>query len=292
MFAACRFVVGVGEAGIISLGYTVVDDLAPAAYKTIYMAIIMTASPLGVASGIGITGFIAGTRWWQVVFFMEGALIFSAAILCLYIPFFGYNSKKERTTINAHEVVPTVSSASESINVPVYVDGTFSPSPVVQPSVSKKAKPYGLFTAIIPLATNPIYVCIVGVSCIYGAITGSLTFWVPSYLLLRLAQYEELTKEQQIALVSLGFSIISFFASLLGTAFGAFVVEKSGGVVGWRGVSRTMFWCVVFFTVAIPFGMIVFVIEDMPYWMIFVLFFMAIFFVFCSSSPFQVALMK
>jgi MFS family permease len=319
VFCAFRFLTGVGEAGIISLGYTIVDDLAPIEYKTIYMAIIMMSTPLGVAAGIGITGFIAETQFWESVFFIEAAIVSLAAVLCLRIPFHGYRKKiqvlqtdkseaQEKSTLcttNEEFTLLSIEKTETEKDIQVklmdttdkeeiQVDHIQKPdNEITQLTLSKtkKEKP-SLWTALIPLATNPIYVCIVGVSCIYGAIVGALTFWVPSYLLARLANYHELSKAQQIALVSLGFSIISFIMSLLGTAFGAWVVEKTGGVQGWKGIARTMFWCVAFFLVSIPFGMIAFSIEDIPYWMIFALLGGAMFFVFCASSPFQVALIN
>lgn len=317
VFAACRFITGVGEAAIISLAYTIVDDLAPINQKTIYMAILMLATPLGVAAGIGITGFIAETRYWQLVFFTEAIIVSLSALVCLKVPFHGYVKRKvveksvqeENTTTLEHELSNTetiktepIDATSDTITEQTEVDiTTEQPENITQKItenniekiITKKQKiQYGIFTSIPPLATNPIYVSIVGVSCIYGAITGALTFWVPSYLLERLSAYKELSKAQQVALVSLGFSFISFMASLLGTATGAFIVEKTGGIVGWKGVARAMFWCIVFFCVSVPFGMIAFAVEAVPFWMLFSMLFGAIFFVFCASSPFQVALIK
>jgi MFS family permease len=51
VFNIMRFFVGVGEASMISLGFTVVDELSPTSYKTLYMAALMMAPPFGIAAG-------------------------------------------------------------------------------------------------------------------------------------------------------------------------------------------------------------------------------------------------
>jgi MFS family permease len=51
VFMIFRFFVGLGEAATISLGFTIVDELSPPAYKTLYMAALMMAPPFGIAIG-------------------------------------------------------------------------------------------------------------------------------------------------------------------------------------------------------------------------------------------------
>jgi Na+/phosphate symporter len=154
-----------------------------------------------------------------------------------------------------------------------------------------KKKPYGVFTSLIPLVKNPVYVSIVVLTCIYGAIIGALTFWCPSYLQMRLKRYGY-SQEDTARISNIGFGIIVVLGSTVGTTLGAVALDKSGGATGWKGVARALFWCGVFVTIALPFGYVSFLMEEIPMMAMFTIFFFGVFFVLCITSPFQVALNK
>jgi MFS family permease len=303
MFAATRFIIGAGESGMISLAYTIVDQLSPPKYKTLYMAAIMMSPPLGIAAGYGTSGLIVSlTRWWQAIFFAESIIVFLLGTLCYWVPFHGYKIKQD-------DVLITINHVEEVIPVSLSMDvsmSTFADTPDLKTDTSctptetthlatKKNVPqkhvHSILTAIPPLAKNPVYVSIVAVSIVYGAIVGALTFWCPSYLLQRLQKFP-MTEQARTQLANLGFAVIVLVSSIGGTALGAIALDKSGGAVGWRGVMRAMFWSVLFIGIALPFGYIVFLIEDMNLYLMFSIFFIGIFFVLCIASPFQVALNK
>ncbi len=98
LFTLSRAIVGAGESAMISLAYTIVDHLAPHRYKTMYMAAIMMAPPLGIAAGYGVSAaIVSATSFWQSIFFLEGFIVALFAVLCFRIPMHGYKIIKDPT---------------------------------------------------------------------------------------------------------------------------------------------------------------------------------------------------
>jgi MFS family permease len=278
-----RFVIGIGESAIISLGYTIINDLSPPAYKTIFMGVILVAAPVGVAIGYGVTGgVLAVTKHWGIIFFVEAVIVTSLAVLCWFVPMHGYDSN-EPEPVSITEIVPStevsmLSSPSSDVE-----------SSTVTTTKKKKEKPPTLLGAIWPLFTNPVYVGIVLYSNLNGAILGALTFWCPSYFLHRLAS-QDLSVAMQLTLANLGFAVIVLVASIVGTAVGSIIVDKTGGVIGWKGIAKALFISTVFVLLAIPWLYIGFFFESMHWVVLFILCFGGVFFLMATTSPFQVAL--
>ncbi|GAB2232041.1 hypothetical protein Drorol1_Dr00011062 [Drosera rotundifolia] len=79
--AICRMLVGVGEASFISLAAPFIDDNAPVAQKTAWLAMFYMCIPTGVALGYvygGIVGYYAN---WRYAFWGEAFLMLPFAIL-------------------------------------------------------------------------------------------------------------------------------------------------------------------------------------------------------------------
>jgi MFS family permease len=105
LFTVTRALVGAGESAMISLGYTIVDQLSPPKYKTMYMAAIMMSPPLGIAVGYGVSGLIVSiSQWWQFVFLAEAAIVMACAFLCYHVPFHGYKIKESDALISKNQV--------------------------------------------------------------------------------------------------------------------------------------------------------------------------------------------
>ncbi|XP_027360749.1 probable sphingolipid transporter spinster homolog 2 isoform X3 [Abrus precatorius] len=81
--AICRMLVGVGEASFISLAAPFIDDNAPAAQKTAWLATFYMCIPAGTALGYVYGGFVGGQFNWRVAFWVE-------AILMLPFPILGF----------------------------------------------------------------------------------------------------------------------------------------------------------------------------------------------------------
>jgi len=80
--AFCRMFVGVGEAAIISLAPPYIDDTAPPEKKTLWLACLFLAVPVGYAAGYGYGGVIGSTLGWRAAFILEGFLMSSFVLFC------------------------------------------------------------------------------------------------------------------------------------------------------------------------------------------------------------------
>ncbi|KAF7126584.1 hypothetical protein RHSIM_Rhsim11G0145100 [Rhododendron simsii] len=79
--AICRMLVGVGEASFISLAAPYIDDNAPVAQKTAWLAIFYTCIPAGVAVGYVYGGLVGDHFSWRFAFFGEAILMAPFAVL-------------------------------------------------------------------------------------------------------------------------------------------------------------------------------------------------------------------
>ncbi|XP_052206065.1 probable sphingolipid transporter spinster homolog 2 [Diospyros lotus] len=77
----CRMLVGVGEASFISLAAPFIDDNAPVAQKTAWLAIFYMCIPAGVALGYVYGGLVGGYFNWRFAFFGEAILMLPFAVL-------------------------------------------------------------------------------------------------------------------------------------------------------------------------------------------------------------------
>ncbi|KAH7834646.1 hypothetical protein Vadar_018202 [Vaccinium darrowii] len=77
----CRMLVGVGEASFISLAAPYIDDNAPAAQKTAWLAIFYMCIPAGVALGYLYGGLVGDHFGWRYAFFGEAILMLPFVVL-------------------------------------------------------------------------------------------------------------------------------------------------------------------------------------------------------------------
>jgi MFS family permease len=82
---AARALVGVGEASYATLAPTLIDDVAPPAQRSQWMAIFSAATPIGSALGYVIGGHILGASGWRAAFLVAGAPGIVLATLCLLV---------------------------------------------------------------------------------------------------------------------------------------------------------------------------------------------------------------
>ncbi|KAF6142110.1 hypothetical protein GIB67_037028 [Kingdonia uniflora] len=77
----CRMLVGVGEASFISLAAPFIDDNAPVAQKTAWLAMFYMCIPTGIAIGYVYGGLVGGYSNWRFAFFGEAILMLPFALL-------------------------------------------------------------------------------------------------------------------------------------------------------------------------------------------------------------------
>ncbi|OVA07335.1 Major facilitator superfamily [Macleaya cordata] len=79
--AICRMLVGVGEASFISLASPFIDDNAPAAKRTAWLALFYMCIPSGIAVGYVYGGLVGSHLSWRYAFVGESILMLPFAIL-------------------------------------------------------------------------------------------------------------------------------------------------------------------------------------------------------------------
>lgn len=77
----CRMLVGVGEASFISLAAPFIDDNAPAAQKTAWLAMFYMCIPTGIALGYVYGALVGNNLHWRAAFWGESILMLPFVIL-------------------------------------------------------------------------------------------------------------------------------------------------------------------------------------------------------------------
>ncbi|KAK3142020.1 hypothetical protein QOZ80_4BG0341130 [Eleusine coracana subsp. coracana] len=105
----CRMLVGVGEASFISLAAPFIDDNAPPAQKTAWLAMFYMCIPTGIALGYVYGGLVGNSLHWRAAFWGESILMVPFVILGFVIkPLdlkgFAHNTTKEYGPMHNPEV--------------------------------------------------------------------------------------------------------------------------------------------------------------------------------------------
>ncbi|GMH24645.1 hypothetical protein Nepgr_026488 [Nepenthes gracilis] len=79
--AICRMLVGVGEASFISLAAPFIDDNAPVAQKTAWLAMFYMCIPTGIALGYVYGGFVGYHFNWRYAFWGEAFMMLPFAVM-------------------------------------------------------------------------------------------------------------------------------------------------------------------------------------------------------------------
>ncbi|KAF9602306.1 hypothetical protein IFM89_026423 [Coptis chinensis] len=107
--AVFRVFVGVGEASFVSLTAPFIDDNAPVAQKTAWLAAFYMCIPGGIACGYVLGGLVASHFSWRWAFYGEAILIFSWAVLAFVIKplsLKGFSDGKSIKGLTSGEVLP------------------------------------------------------------------------------------------------------------------------------------------------------------------------------------------
>ncbi|KAF9593996.1 hypothetical protein IFM89_026697 [Coptis chinensis] len=107
--AVFRVFVGVGEASFVSLAAPFIDDNAPVAQKTAWLAAFYMCIPGGIACGYVLGGLVASHFSWRWAFYGEAILIFPWAVLAFVIKplsLKGFSDGKSIKGLTSGEVLP------------------------------------------------------------------------------------------------------------------------------------------------------------------------------------------
>ncbi|XP_065873959.1 probable sphingolipid transporter spinster homolog 2 isoform X2 [Euphorbia lathyris] len=122
----CRMLVGVGEASFISLAAPFIDDNAPAAQKTSWLATFYMCIPTGVALGYVYGGFVGNHTNWRYAFWGESLLMLPFAVLGFVMKPLQMRGFSHAPSNKALTSIESVASVTEGYASYTFVLGAYS----------------------------------------------------------------------------------------------------------------------------------------------------------------------
>ncbi|XVF68141.1 hypothetical protein PTKIN_Ptkin10aG0179900 [Pterospermum kingtungense] len=213
----CRMLVGVGEASFISLAAPFIDDNAPAAQKTAWLAIFYMCIPTGYALGY-VYGGVVGTHLnWRFAFWMEAIVMLPFAILGFIMKplqlkgFAHAESKKALTSIETAE--PEVQDVKGGANS---MKEEFSHKFSKMKCASINWNQFSRFIKDMKaLLSEKVYVVNVLGYCAYNFVLGAYSYWGPK------AGYDIYNMSD----ADLIFGGITIVCGIFGTLAGGYVLD-------------------------------------------------------------------
>nr|CAB3485187.1 unnamed protein product [Digitaria exilis] len=226
----CRMLVGVGEASFISLAAPFIDDNAPVAQKTSWLAMFYMCIPTGIALGYVYGGLVGKLLNWRAAFWGESILMVPFVILGfvikpLELKGFTHNGVKEYgQMLNPDNQDPINNNGTKHVmaggidDLAGKVPQKFSFSRFGQSLMSE----IGNFSKDMKvLLQEKSYIVVVLGYIAYNFVIGAYSYWGPK-------------AGQQIynmASADLMFGGITIVCGILGTLGGGFVLDKIGSTI-------------------------------------------------------------
>ncbi|CAM6039674.1 unnamed protein product [Sphagnum compactum] len=192
-----RMLVGVGEASFISLAAPFIDDVAPPAQSSAWLALFYMCIPVGIALGYVFGGVVGGSLGWRSAFWIESLLMLPFAI-------FGFMSKrihlKGATQRFLCPLVPVV-----------YRSRSFG--------VASEVK--GLLDDCKKLAMNRLYLMNVLGYITFNFVLGAYAYWGPK-------AGQAIYSMENADLV---FGVVTILSGILGTVVGGIFLDYLGSTI-------------------------------------------------------------
>ncbi|KAI4299207.1 hypothetical protein L6164_032687 [Bauhinia variegata] len=182
--AICRMFVGVGEASFISLAAPFIDDNAPVAQKTAWLAIFYMCIPAGYALGYIFGGLMGNRFGWRIAFFVEAVLMAPFVILgfCANpLQLKGFVPVESKRALAAGTAVSEVQEDVEASNCK---DDSSLKAGSYEPSKSKSSSKIldqisSFFKDMKVLLLDKVYVVNVLGYIAYNFVIGAYSYWGP-----------------------------------------------------------------------------------------------------------------
>ncbi|CAK9865801.1 unnamed protein product [Sphagnum jensenii] len=191
-----RMLVGVGEASFISLAAPFIDDGAPPAQSSAWLALFYMCIPVGIALGYVFGGVVGGSLGWRSAFWIESLLMLPFAI-------FGFMSKRIH-----------LKGATQVLHLPSYctlLSRTFG--------VASEVK--GLLDDCKKLAMNRLYVMNVLGYITFNFVLGAYAYWGPK-------AGQAIYSMENADLV---FGVVTILSGILGTVVGGIFLDYLGSTI-------------------------------------------------------------
>ncbi|CAO2035840.1 unnamed protein product [Urochloa humidicola] len=243
----CRMFVGVGEASFMSLAAPFIDDNAPVAQKTAWLATFYMCIPTGIALGYVYGGLVGGALSWRAAFFGESILMVPFVILGFVItPLemkgFSHNRIKEYGQMLNPEVEDQINNNLAKHAMPGVINDLAGkvPQKFSFSRFGQRLKTeIGYFIKDMKeILQEKVYVINVLGYISYNFVIGAYSYWGPK-------------AGQQIyhmESADLMFGGITIVCGILGTLAGGFVHDKIGSTIpnGFRLLSGATFLGAIF----------------------------------------------
>ncbi|KAJ4833322.1 hypothetical protein Tsubulata_000534 [Turnera subulata] len=221
--AICRMLVGVGEASFISLAAPFIDDNAPVAQKTAWLAIFYMCIPTGTALGYVYGGFVGSTFNWRFAFWGEALLMLPFAILGFVmkpLPLKGFAHAEPRRGSKSIETIASVTEDSE----PLYMNtrqasdrlcNWFKGVPDMLHQLSQFSKDMTV------LLLNKVYVVNVLGYISYNFVIGAYSYWGPKagYNIYHMSNPDII------------FGVVTIICGIFGTLAGGFILDHMNATI-------------------------------------------------------------
>ncbi|XP_021287151.1 probable sphingolipid transporter spinster homolog 2 isoform X2 [Herrania umbratica] len=216
----CRMLVGVGEASFISLAAPFIDDNAPVAQKTAWLAIFYMCIPTGYAFGYVYGGLVGSYLNWRFAFWVEAIMMLPFAILGFVmkpLQLKGFAPAESRKALISMETaIPEV---QEALNVKGSAESmkeefghTFSKLKCALLNLNR----FSRFTKDMKeLLVDKVYVVNVLGYCAYNFVLGAYSYWGPK------AGYN-IYKMSDADLIFGGITIV---CGIVGTLAGGYILD-------------------------------------------------------------------
>ncbi|XP_056161195.1 probable sphingolipid transporter spinster homolog 3 isoform X2 [Syzygium oleosum] len=228
--AICRMLVGVGEASFISLAAPFIDDNAPVAQKTAWLAMFYMCIPTGVALGYVYGGFVGDHFNWRYAFWGEAVLMFPFAVLGFVMKplqlrgFAPVESKKSMASI---ETVAIASEDASSIINPSKLvgDEDTGSEPYPEPAkgcLSTVWNEVARFSKDMKaLLVDQVFVVNVLGYIAYNFVIGAYSYWGPK------AGYNI----YHMSSADMMFGGITIICGIFGTLAGGFILDRMNATI-------------------------------------------------------------
>ncbi|KAK9287521.1 hypothetical protein L1049_015942 [Liquidambar formosana] len=218
----CRMLVGVGEASFISLAAPFIDDNAPVAQKTAWLALLYMCIPTGYALGYVYGGLVGSNFNWRYAFLGEAVLMIPFAVLGFVmkpLQLKGFAPAESRKALTAVETA--VSEVQDTMDLSgKNMKEDFKDQSSNEPSRSKgvfnNSNQFSSFLKEVKvLLLDKVYVINVLGYISYNFVIGAYSYWGPK------AGYDI----YHMSDADLIFGGITIVCGILGTLAGGFLLD-------------------------------------------------------------------
>ncbi|KAK0605575.1 hypothetical protein LWI29_028272 [Acer saccharum] len=221
--AICRMLVGVGEASFISLAAPFIDDNAPVAQKTAWLAMFYMCIPTGIAVGYVYGGLVGSHFNWRFAFFSEALLMLPFAILGFVmkpLQLKGFAPAESKKALASETVASLTEEASNGL-VSVGNEG-ISNQGSEKISKSSGANQFSRFAKDMKLLlVDKVYVVNVLGYIAYNFVIGAYSYWGPK------AGYNI----YHMSNADMMFGGVTIVCGILGTISGGLILDRMNATI-------------------------------------------------------------